>query len=272
MRFWLSVFAVLSCCLHLYGAEQWIDCPEKHLDGHIQGIAADESGIYWSFSRALIKTDYSGKKLFSMKNIPHYGDVCVVDGKVYVAVIIQGRKNIIAHKKHRAWIFVHDAKTLKFLRKYKIPHPLPDGIAYADGKFYVGGGKGRDFHLLNPLYVYDKNFNLLKEHTLDIGSQTRYGTQTLNIVNGKLLASFYMDKAKKAYFFDLNALSKPDSFFPVRVSNGFAVVPEKIAGEKDVFLIAKSTGKKRDYSAKLRVVKYVDGKLKPFKIPSAVSK
>ena len=255
----------LSCV-----ADNWIVCGEQGFSGHIQGIAADESGIYWSFIDTLLKTDYNGKKLFSYKSVPHCGDICIAEGKIYVTMGLRN-KNIKEHNGHRSWIFVHDAKDLKLLKKHKIHCSLPDGIAFANGRFYVGSSPGKELHKLNPLLVYDKNFNLLKQYDLDIEVPTRYGIQTLNIVNGKLLASFY-SKLNHGVFFKLNDFSKMESLFPVNTSYGAAVVPEKIAGTKNVFLIAHSSGTKKNYSAKLLTVKYNNGKLIPFKLPQTVNK
>ena len=251
----------------VFAGDVWIECSEKNFKGHLQGIAADESGIYWSFYDTLLKTDYYGKKLALFPRISHMGDLCVVNGKVYVALTIYGPSHIVKHDNWQGWVLVFDAGTLKYLGRHKMAVPAVDGIAFLDGKFYVGVAAERELHPLNKVLVYDKEFKFLKELTLDIGQKTFYGAQTINPFGSRLLFSFYGEKKKKSYIFEPDDLTKIVDTFPVRTSYGMAAVPKSIAGAENVFLIAHNTGKARSWSARLKVVQLIDGKLQPFKLP-----
>ena len=265
-----QILCLLLCAanaLVLLCAAEWIECSEKGFKGHLQGIAADESGIYWSFSDTLLKTDYQGRKLASVSWFSHMGDLCVVNGSVFVALTVRGKNNLREYENWKGWVLAFDAASLKYLARYRIGAPRIDGIAYVDGKFFIGIDAGRAPHPLNDILVYDRSFKLLEKVTVDIGSNTSYGVQTMNPYHGKLLTSFYGDRRKKSYVFDINDFSRISGEFPVRTSFGMAAVPPAVAGAEDVFLIARNTGKKRDWSARLQVVRMVDGKLKTYKIP-----
>ena len=61
-------------------------CEGKYA-GHLQGVCRDEGGdFFWSFTRALVKTNPQGKVLKKIPVADHHGDVCLVNGKVYCAV------------------------------------------------------------------------------------------------------------------------------------------------------------------------------------------
>ncbi len=268
MKKFLTILLLLLFVFPLSAGEgMWIECREKGFKGHLQGIAADENGIYWSFTDVLLKTDYTGKTLISRPVFSHCGDICVVDGKIYAAMVLRlPEKEMAKFDNWSGWIFEFDAATLELTGKYKSHKPRIDGITFASGKFYVGVDGGRNFHPVNEILICDRNFKLLETRTIDIGQPTRYGAQTLNFVQGKLLASFYSDKRKKACFFTPDDISRPESFFPQRCSFGLAEIPESFCGEKDVFLLAHNTGTRRNWSAKLQIVKYAGGKLIPVKL------
>ena len=60
-------------------------CEGKYA-GHLQGVCRDEGGdFFWSFTRALVKTNPQGKVLKKIPVADHHGDVCLVNGKVYCA-------------------------------------------------------------------------------------------------------------------------------------------------------------------------------------------
>ncbi|MEO6807662.1 MAG: hypothetical protein ABI353_00925, partial [Isosphaeraceae bacterium] len=54
---------------------------------HLQGVCIDEKGsIYWSFTDVLVKTDLVGKRIAKAPVASHHGDLCYLDGRLYVAV------------------------------------------------------------------------------------------------------------------------------------------------------------------------------------------
>ena len=273
MKKFLFCCAILCAFITCSAQERYIVLPPEGLEGHVQGITADETGIYWSHTSSLLKTDYEGKILASVKVPSHAGSLCITDGKLFVSMALRGTKILQAHEKCRSWIFEFDSTTLEVVRKYKHPELTgPDGLAFHDGKFYIAKGFPRDPHPINEIIIYDRNFKRLETRKVDIGQNTMYGAQMLAVVDGKLLAGFYGDKKKKGYFFELNDFTKVVGTFPVRGSFGLVEVPVSVAGEKGVFLIAEATGTRPNYGARVRVVKYENGKLTPFHKPLRASK
>ena len=199
---------------------------------------------------------------FTRVAIPrHAGDLCIAEGKVYVSVILYNKK-MAKRAGGTGWIYICDTD-LKFLRKVAIPDtPRPDGIAFSNGSFYVAGDDfGKAPHPVNTISVYDKNFKFEKKLTVDIGKPTRYGAQTLNAVDGRILAGFYASKGNSV-FLELPEL-KTVGTFPLSVNVGMAPVPKKLAGERELYLIARITGKKNDMGGKVLVRERRGGKLVP---------
>jgi len=59
---------------------------EGAYDGHLQGVDSDGTNIWWSFTTRLVRTDLKGHVLTSAQVPRHHGDLCVCDGRLYVAV------------------------------------------------------------------------------------------------------------------------------------------------------------------------------------------
>ena len=53
---------------------------------HLQGIAANEDSIFWSFTTTLVKTDLNGSVQSKVEVANHHGDLCLHKGKLFVAV------------------------------------------------------------------------------------------------------------------------------------------------------------------------------------------
>ena len=189
LKNWFVALAAFLGAAGVSGAE--IACEKNDFSGHLQGIAADSSGIYWSFYNTVVKTDYTGKILASVKSPRHSGDLCLADGKVCVSITYYDRETA-EREGGTGFVYVYDAK-LKFLRKFALPDtPRPDGIAFCGGKFYVAGDDfGKQDHPVNTVSVYTSDFKFEKKITVDIGRPTKYGVQTLNEFDGQLLAAFY---------------------------------------------------------------------------------
>jgi hypothetical protein len=159
---------------------------------HLQGVGADDRGaLYWSFTVELVKTDVNGKVLRSVPVADHHGDLCVVGGKVYVAVNL-GEFNRPAGRAD-SWVFVYDAETLEGLSKHHVPEVVhgAGGIAHHDGTFLVVGGlpPGTDGNLL---YEYDESFAFLRRHVLASG-YTLMGIQTAAFAEGAWWFGCYGD-------------------------------------------------------------------------------
>ncbi len=252
----LSAILFTVCAVLASGGE--IVCEKKDFKGHLQGIAADSSGICWSFYGTVVKTDYAGKILASVKSPRHSGDLCIADGKVCVS-ITHYDPEIAEREGGTGFVYVYDAN-LKFLRKYALPDtPRPDGIAFCTGKFYVAGDDfGKHDHPVNTVSVYTPEFKFEKKITVDIGRPTKYGVQTLNEFDGGLLAAFY---ARNGSVFLTVPELKVSGVFPTSANVGFAFVPPEYCGGRRLVLIARNTGTRGAYGAKLLVREWKDGKL-----------
>ena len=145
--------------------------------GHLQGVCTnDRDALYWSMTTDLVKTDLSGAVTHSIAVPSHHGDLCHLDGRIYVAVNLglfndpEGRSD--------SWIHVHDARDLSLIARHPIAQVVygAGGIAVADGRFIVVGGlpPGAGENLI---YQYDLDFASGRRIALPTG-QTRKGVQT----------------------------------------------------------------------------------------------
>ncbi|QDT54452.1 hypothetical protein Pan44_24850 [Caulifigura coniformis] len=153
-------------------------CPQ-----HLQGIAADDSALYWSFTTELVKTDLHGKRLKTIKVVTHHGDLCVNAGKLYVAVNL-GKFND-PKGKGDSWIYVYQADGFEFVERHPVQEVFhgAGGVEFKDGRFFVVGGLPADLQE-NYVYEYDATFRFLKKHTIPSG-QTHLGIQTVAFANGR---------------------------------------------------------------------------------------
>lgn len=150
---------------------------------HLQGVCTDDDGaIYWSFTTQLVKTDRKGRVLRQIPVANHHGDLCFVDGKIYVAVNL-GRFN---DPKGNAdsWVYVYDAETLDFIAKHETQEVFhgAGGIGSMEDHFYVVGGLP-DGVEENYVYEYDAEFQFLKKHIVN-SKWTHLGIQTATFHDG----------------------------------------------------------------------------------------
>ena len=244
----VSLFAFALCA-------RTVNTEDADFRGHVQGIAVDETGIYCSFSRELLKVDFAGRTLFRRPSPFHSGDVATDGEKIYVSVSISD-ETLVQKYGARCCIFIYDrncnllkVKPLKNLQGI-------DGIAFINGKFYIGlNYLGAKLRTGNQIAIMDHNFDLLKIATVTIGKNTKFGPQTLNNFRGKLLAGFY-GGGKNSFIFDTDELEKsentvkPIGAFPENTTVGFSLVPEKIAKD-ETFIIARNR-RKFDEKSKCR--------------------
>jgi len=150
---------------------------------HLQGIATNGTdAVYWSFTTALVKTDTHGKVLEQVPVANHHGDLCHLDGKLYVAVNL-GKFN---DPKGNAdsWVYVYDAHDLSFLEKHETQEVFhgAGGIAARGRHFFVVGGLPEGIEE-NYVYEYDGAFTFVKKHVVKSGN-TLMGIQTAAFANG----------------------------------------------------------------------------------------
>lgn len=150
---------------------------------HLQGVCTNQrDSLYWSFTTDLVKTDQTGRVQKQIPVANHHGDLCFLDGKIYVAVNL-GRFN---DPKGNAdsWVYVYDADTLKLIAKHETQEVFhgAGGIGVMDGRFFVVGGlpDGVD---VNCVYEYDSKFNFTRKHVVKSG-WTRLGIQSATFHDG----------------------------------------------------------------------------------------
>jgi hypothetical protein len=144
--------------------------------GHLQGIAADDAALYWSFTVSLVKTGLDGMLLRHIDVPSHHGDLCVHEGKVFVAVNL-GKFNEEPGQAD-SWIYVYNAADLSFVEKHAVPEVVhgAGGMDKAAGHYYVVGGLPSG-HTQNYVYEYDAAFGFVRRHLLESG-HTHLGIQT----------------------------------------------------------------------------------------------
>lgn len=151
--------------------------------GHLQGLAVDGTkAIYWSFTTALVKTDWDGHVLKTVKVPSHHGDLTCHNGKIYCAVNL-GKFNQEPGKAD-SWVYVFDAGDLSLLAKHKTPEVVhgAGGMEYHKGHFFIVGGLPKGYEE-NYVYEYDASFRFVKRHVIQSG-YTLLGIQTVCFAHG----------------------------------------------------------------------------------------
>jgi hypothetical protein len=159
---------------------------------HLQGVDSDGQFLYWSFSDRVVKSDKLGRRVaVSAIDKLHYGDLCVVDGVVYVA-FNGGEFNKETGALNRVLAF--KASDLSRCGEWDIPEVVHGcgGITFADGCFYVVGGLPPN-HVKNYVYRYTKDFKFDRRIDLDTG-YTMLGIQTINFMHDEFLVGIYPDR------------------------------------------------------------------------------
>ena len=116
----------------------------------------------------LVKTDVSGNIVRRVAVPSHHGDLCHVDGRIYVAVNLALFND--PQKRSDSWIYVYDGDTLALLDRRKVGEVVygAGGVAFGDGRFIVVGGLP-DAVSENVLYEYDKDLRPVRQVVLKTG-------------------------------------------------------------------------------------------------------
>ena len=181
------VFAVMATLNGVARAPDEIRC-DGVFGRHLQGVATDGSSIWWSFTVELVRTDLAGR-VQCVRRVPkHHGDLCHVDGKVYVAVNF-GPFN--RDKGGDGKVLAYDANTLEPCGEWPVPELVhgAGGMTFAKGNFFLVGGLPST-HESNYVYVYDTRFKFLRRVALTTGN-TFMGIQTAAYEDGELLFGVY---------------------------------------------------------------------------------
>jgi hypothetical protein len=124
----------------------------------------------------LVKTDLAGNVVRRVPVPTHHGDLCHVDGKIYVAVNRALFND--ARMRSDSWVYVYEAGDLSLVARHAVGDVVygAGGIAFGDGRFIIVGGlpEGQD---ANRIYAYGETFSSCREIRLQTG-QTYKGVQT----------------------------------------------------------------------------------------------
>ena len=238
------------------GASPLIINSDASYPSHLQGVAADETGLYFSFTDVLVKTDYTGKVLKEFKYVSHMGDLCIVDGDLFVVMQFRSQPHRIANGNRKSAVlqFSKDL-VLKKIHPLDIPWGV-DGITFCNGKFYMSPDFGKEPKIETGIMLFDRNFKLLKEIRFKTGANIKFGAQVLTTVKGGILAAFY-DDSKGAFIFEPETwkiIGQAD----IKPSTGFTPIPEKIAGRKNIYMIGGLKGIRGDWKIYGRTVTLKD--------------
>ena len=134
---------------------EWTD---KTWCGHVQGMCATSNALFFSFHNQVVKTDWKGRFLKRVEAVPHGGDICHWNGRVYVGAweppARKGTKGCTA-------IRVYDAETLEPVKERR----MPEWQNAADGKFIYASYYTRDEAARAPNFiVFDRDFKVVGKH------------------------------------------------------------------------------------------------------------
>jgi hypothetical protein len=159
-----------------------VKCTGDYKD-HLQGVCTNErDAVYWSFTTALVKTDREGRVLKNVKVVSHHGDLCFLDGKLFVAVNLGNFNDPKGNAD--SWVYVYDADTLDFIAKHETQEVFhgAGGMGVMDGRFFVVGGLP-DGVKVNYVYEYDSDFKFTRKHVIKSG-WTQLGIQSATFHDG----------------------------------------------------------------------------------------
>ena len=236
--------------------------------GHIQGVAADDKYIYLSYSRNIVKCDWSGKVIKKI-NIPrfdnlddpkcdlealkkkynirnhHSGDCCLYDGKLYVAYCGSGFNRYLKGGMSYNYVYVFDPD-LNFIRRHHVPDMEfgAGGMTCVNGKFFLVGGRPRGIPG-NTVYEYDSDFKLLKKHQLDINSLL--GIQTISFDGRYFWIGCY---GAGNFSFRFDQKFQLDSMYDFTVATGMLHSPD---GKEIMTFRDKTKHGKVDYTLAKRI-------------------
>lgn len=181
----LLTLLIPSLSVHILNAESppgAIVCDGRY-PLHLQGVCVDNDGsVFWSWTNRLVKTNAAGRVLHDVPADNHHGDLCHLDGCIFVAVNL-GKFNEPPGRED-SWVYVYDAATLRQTARHRVPELVhgAGGIATDGQRFLVVGGLPPDTPE-NYLYEYDLEFRFVKRHVLASG-HTHKGIQTAAWAHG----------------------------------------------------------------------------------------
>jgi hypothetical protein len=201
--------------------------------GHLQGVCTnDRDAFYWSMTTHLVKTDVAGAVIRQIAVPSHHGDLCHVDGKIYVAVNLALFND--PQKRSDSWSCVYDGADLSLLARHAISEVIygAGGVAFGESKFIVVGGLP-DGVGENYIYQYDQDFASGQRISLQSG-QTYKGIQTAAYDGDHWWFGCY---GKPAF---TEVLIRTDRTFGAVQSFAFDASTGLVPLDRDTFLVAKA--------------------------------
>jgi len=217
-----------------------IRIPPKYR-GHLQGFCVDDNAIYMSFTSMMVKADYDGNILLEKPIESHAGDICLHEGKIYIAHSVRAKG-----AETGGFVTILDTD---FNQQKRIPlpqTPQPDGIGFLNGAFFIGNDEfGKEPHPTNYIHQYDENFIFQKSHTVEIGN-AHYGVQTIAGFNNELWMGFYMNPRKYGICrFDAN-VAFLEGFASPGASEGLCEAPPGRRGPNPRLLVSSNVKETKD--------------------------
>ncbi|MDD4268409.1 MAG: hypothetical protein GXY25_10515 [Pirellulaceae bacterium] len=222
-RFLIAAATIVGACPPVFAADL-ILC-QGEANGHLQGFDSDGKFIYWSMFTNLIKTDYAGKVVAERPVDPHHGDCCVHDGRIYVAT-----ENRVKEKRG-LYINVYKCEDLTPAGEFPIDFHNGesggiDGIAFANGFFYVGEGKDwQSEQEFNWIHKFTSDFTPVDK--IKIPGKTTYGIQAMTFADG----FFWLGTYSKQRTYQCDAQLDIVAYHTVDISVGAFGLPRGENGE-----------------------------------------
>jgi hypothetical protein len=226
---------------------------------HLQGVCMDDAGnLYWSWTTSIVKTDATGTILAQVDAPNHQGDLCYVDGSIYVAVNL-GKFNKPAGQAD-SWVYQFDAGSLKLVKQYPVQEAVhgAGGMEFVDGHFFVVGGLPEDYDR-NFVFEYDRDFKFVRKHEI-LSGWTQLGIQTAFFKDGCWWFGCY---GKPAVLLKVSRDFKDVGVYHFNASVG---ITSDSAGPREFLVAVDKANKDKKHSAKLHKVTLNDTSLAKIKL------
>lgn len=163
--------------------------------GHPQDVCRDGDFLYWAHTRTILKTDFSGRVVASVRDPDHNAGCRVKDGKLYVAVCrVGGHIKLDDRKKCQLQINIYDANDLHLIERKVIEGAYDRAGSLEvlpDGSFVVGCLRPPEVREDQVrFYHLSKDFKVLSRHEID-NMKVKLGIEVIKYYDGDLYCFIY---------------------------------------------------------------------------------